>query len=325
MSIIRLSIIIPFYNVEKYIAACLDSVVNQDIPLSEYEIICVNDASPDHSRDIVLEYMKRYSNIRLIEHEHNMKLGAARNTGRSIARGKYIWNVDSDDMIFPKCLKDILENCEKYDLDVLEMGYVNLFGKISGSISHSQIPRDKAIYSGPDYLEKFHIDKMHTICGIWRKVYKRSFLYENSIYSPPINMGEDEAFAIEVFGTAKRMSYLNKDCYIYRRTVTSLSGEYKQNWDWQKLYEASMVCSRYMHNSLSKVKSNYSPIVYASLKGMITYEILQWYSFMDCMTYSTMNEFWGHCRKHFFDNLFVFHYLSRKKTLLYICHCLKCC
>ena len=66
---IRLSIIIPFYNVEKYIAECLDSVYNQDIPEEEYEVICVNDASPDNSRDIVLEYQKKHSNLILVEHE----------------------------------------------------------------------------------------------------------------------------------------------------------------------------------------------------------------------------------------------------------------
>ena len=62
---LRLSIIIPFYNVERFISECLDSVFNQDIPLSEYEVICVNDGSPDHSRDIVLQYMERFPNLRL--------------------------------------------------------------------------------------------------------------------------------------------------------------------------------------------------------------------------------------------------------------------
>ena len=115
----RLSIVIPFYNVEKHIAECLDSVYNQDIPEDEYEVICVNDASPDHSRDIVLEYRKKHSNLILIEHEVNKKLGAARNTGRRVARGKYLWNVDSDDMIAPNCMKEMLETCEENDLDLL--------------------------------------------------------------------------------------------------------------------------------------------------------------------------------------------------------------
>ncbi len=78
---LKLSFIVPFYNVEKHIARCLDSLYNQDIPESEYEVICVNDCSPDNSRDIVLQYKKQHSNLILVEHERNKKLGAARNTG----------------------------------------------------------------------------------------------------------------------------------------------------------------------------------------------------------------------------------------------------
>ena len=105
----RLSIIIPFYNVEQYIAQCLDSVYDQDIPENEYEVICVNDASPDASVDIVKRYQKEHSNLILIEHDRNKKLGAARNTGRKVAIGKYIWNVDSDDKIAPNCLNNLLK------------------------------------------------------------------------------------------------------------------------------------------------------------------------------------------------------------------------
>lgn len=316
---IRLSIIIPFYNVEKYIAQCLDSVVNQDIPLSDYEIICVNDASPDHSRDIVLDYMKRYPNIRLIEHEYNKKLGTARNTGRKAARGKYIWHVDSDDMIAHNCLKTILNQCDDYDLDVIEMGYLNLYmDDISDSVSHYQVPRDNAIYSGPDYFEKFHLDKVHTICGIWRKVYKRSFLDENNIYSPPINMGEDEAFAIDVFGKAKRIAYLDMDCYIYRRFEQSLTGSQKQNWNANKWYEASFICARYMHQAYKRTESNYSTIVRSALQRMIQYDILYWDTFRELMFPSVRKEYWNFCRKDCWKNLFVFRFFSRKKAFHYI-------
>ena len=88
---------------------------NQDIPEEEYEVICVNDASPDNSREIVKEYQKKHKNLILVEHEVNKKLGAARNTGRSVAKGKYIWNVDSDDMIAPNCLKKMLHRSLLYE------------------------------------------------------------------------------------------------------------------------------------------------------------------------------------------------------------------
>ena len=100
---LSVSFIVPFYNVEQYIAKCLDSLIDQDIPESDYEIICVNDCSPDNSRNIVIEYQKKHTNIILIEHETNKKLGSARNTGLSKAKGQYVWFVDSDDWILSNC------------------------------------------------------------------------------------------------------------------------------------------------------------------------------------------------------------------------------
>lgn len=315
---IKLSIIIPFYNVEKYIAQCLDSVFNQDIPEEEYEVICVNDGSPDGSRDIVCSYLPHHPNLRLIDHPRNMKLGAARNTGRKAARGNYIWHVDSDDMIAPNCLKHILKVCEENDLDVLEMGYANMYddGRLI-SVSLEQRERDKAIYTGPEYFEKYHLDKVHTICGIWRKVYKRSFLDDNAIYSPPINMGEDEAFAIEVFGKARRMAYLDTDCYLYRRIEQSLSGDPKQKWNAQKWYEASFVCARYMHQAYCRVKNKYSHKVCAALEDMISYDILYWHTYESLMPTKVRRQYFSLCRRDFFRNLYIFEYISFRKSFAY--------
>lgn len=309
---IRLSIIIPFYNVEKYISACLDSVFNQDIPEDEYEVICVNDGSPDGSRDIVCSYLPLHPNLRLIDHPCNMKLGAARNSGRKAARGNYIWHVDSDDMIAPNCLKHILEVCEKNDLDVLEMCYVNMRGDdISDSTSLHQLPRDNGLYTGPEYMEKFHLPYfMGGICGIWRKVYKRSFLDDNVIYSPPINMGEDVPFAIEVFGLAKRMMYLDRDYYLYRRIEQSLSGEQKKKWSADKWYETSLVCTRYMHQAFSRVRMNYSPIAQQKLNDMIVYNATLWRTFS--VSKETKELYWHLVRKNLWINRFIFTYLTRK-------------
>lgn len=314
---IRLSIIIPFYNVEKYIAQCLDSVVNQDIPLSDYEIICVNDASPDGSRDIVLDYMKRYSNIRLIEHEYNKKLGAARNTGRSIARGKYVWNVDSDDMVAPNCLKEVLDICESKNLDVLEMCYANMRGDdVSDSTSFYQTKRDDNIYTGPQYLEKYHLNYLGGICSIWRKIYKRDFLDSNEILSPPINMGEDEPFAIKVFALARRISYYDRDCYYYRRTEQSLSGEKRSRWSAQKWYEASITCARYMDKVFSEIGNNYSAFSREKIKQMVSYDAQYWKIFD--IPPKEKKQFWGMCRKDLWTNLFIFKYLTRKSRFDYI-------
>ena len=78
---IKLSYILPIYNVERYLIDCLDSIYAQNIPEESFEVICVNDCSPDCSRDVILEYQKAHKNLVLIDHTENKKAGGARNTG----------------------------------------------------------------------------------------------------------------------------------------------------------------------------------------------------------------------------------------------------
>ena len=91
------SIIVPIYNVEQYLAECLDSLVNQT--LRDIEIICVNDASPDKSKDIAEQYAMRDSRVRVVSHVKNQGLGPARNTGVENATAPYIMFIDSDDVV----------------------------------------------------------------------------------------------------------------------------------------------------------------------------------------------------------------------------------
>lgn len=106
---IKLSIIVPVYNVELYIEKCINSLINQDISYSDYEIIIVDDGSPDKSMDIVSQKFSGYENIKIITKE-NGGLSSARNTGFQYASGDYIWYVDSDDWIEENCLGNIISS-----------------------------------------------------------------------------------------------------------------------------------------------------------------------------------------------------------------------
>ncbi len=118
----RLSIILPVYNVAKFIPDCLDSLLCQDIPKSDYEIICVDDGSPDNSVEVIKSYQEKNDNIRLVSQE-NAGVSTARNNGIALAKGKYVWFVDPDDYIQANCLSAILSNLEKNDADLCEIGY----------------------------------------------------------------------------------------------------------------------------------------------------------------------------------------------------------
>ena len=121
----RLSVIVPVYNVEQYLRKCVDSLLDQDLSSEEYEIILVDDGSPDHCGQICDEYAARHTHIKVI-HRENGGLSAARNSGMEVAVGQYVQFVDSDDYLEPKVLKALVEKMEAECLDVLRFNYQNV-------------------------------------------------------------------------------------------------------------------------------------------------------------------------------------------------------
>lgn len=112
MAEIKISIIVPAYNAEKYLERCLDSLVNQDLPTGEYEVIVINDGSTDRTEAILHEYSGRYSNVHYVTIE-NRGVSEARNYGCREARGKYFLFVDADDWIQSNVLQYVYDSLEK--------------------------------------------------------------------------------------------------------------------------------------------------------------------------------------------------------------------
>ena len=314
---IRLSIVIPFYNVEKYIAACLDSVYNQDIPEEEYEVICVNDASPDGSRNIVFEYQKKHSNLILIEHEVNKKLGAARNTGRRIARGKYLWNVDSDDMIAPNCLRTIVSLCDSYKLDVLLFSCHYLCdGTIRVKETKPWID-NRQVLEGLSFWKQQVLHHQKEISPVWTQVYRRDYLNENNIWSPNINMGEDVPYSYETILKATRLLAINNPFYIYRKNDFSLTNTIARTPSPTTLFENCFVCAAQMSRLLRQIPSKESAVS-LSIKNTTRHIILRCSIFYNLLSQSDKNDFLFHCRQAFWRNLFVFRILNRKQLYQYL-------
>ncbi len=124
-AMIKLSIIVPIYGVDQYISKCVDSLLAQDLPASDYEIILVDDESPDACPQICDEYAVAHENIRVI-HRKNGGLSAARNSGIEVAKGEYLMFVDSDDYIEPNVLGGLMAQVERDNLDVLRYDFRNV-------------------------------------------------------------------------------------------------------------------------------------------------------------------------------------------------------
>lgn len=306
---IRLSIIIPFYNVEQYIAQCLDSVYQQNIPEEEYEVICVNDASPDGSREVVKEYQKKHKNLILVEHEVNKKLGAARNTGRRVAKGSYIWNVDSDDMIAPNCLKGMLATCEKNELDVLMFGVRRLYEGKLYEREHKVWNETQHVETGLDFWRTQGAVNRKYISSVWTQVYSKDFLDENQIYSPEINMGEDVPFTFYSMLSAKRMLAINESFYVYRDNAASLTGALRKHPNPKAVYENSFVCGAYMYH-IQKEFQKRDQHVCQTLKPITRYIVLLYTYYAKLLTSDEKQIFLSLCRKNFLKNLFVYRILG---------------
>lgn len=219
MSNKRLSIIIPFYNVEQYIAQCLDSVYHQDIPEEEYEVICVDDCSPDDSLSIVKEYAKLHSNLIIVKNKFNRKLGGARNAGMEVAQGKYIWFIDSDDFIESNCLANMLSIVESEDLDMLHFNYACY----PNNADPARRPSETEVMTGTEMFFDSNFIWYHDLVTAWRKLYKRQFLLDNNIQFAEHIMFEDNDYAIEAFAYAQRVKHIPSVAYYYRNNPNSIT------------------------------------------------------------------------------------------------------
>ncbi|MDX6182205.1 glycosyltransferase [Flavobacterium sp. Fl-77] len=202
----KFSIIIPVYNVEKYVERCILSCVNQNLASTEYEIIVINDGSPDNSLEIINGLAKLYDNIKVFTQE-NQGLSVARNNGLKFAIGEYIWFVDSDDWIEPNCILDLYNKCKKFSLDVLLFDANDYFGEVCTKrmslTSYDEFPIDGRTYLLSDKI-------VFPVCF---KIMKRDFLIDNHLFFMENIMHEDNEFIPRMFFFATKVLRANTILY----------------------------------------------------------------------------------------------------------------
>jgi len=213
-----ISVIIPVYNVEKYLSECLDSVIGQTY--ENLEIICVNDGSTDNSRSILTEYAAKNPKIKIIDQSHH-GVAATRNTGMACASGEFISFVDSDDAIAPNCY----ETCIKYASSDVEV--------VAFSLTEISECGKKKVYSLPFEGKRRFAEGMlqEQLFGVALKIFRASILKKYDMTFREGFIYEDMEFSARFFLTYRPVVYyLNKPFYYYRRNSTSIMG----NTDAQK-------------------------------------------------------------------------------------------
>lgn len=170
---VKISIIVPMYNVVQYIEKCISSVYDQGFKQEDFELVLIDDESPDNSLELASELTKDKSNVKIIS-QKNKGLGGARNTGILNATGEYLLFLDSDDWLLPNVLNELYEIAAKDNLDLLEYAAQGISTK--GEVLYHIANTSNVFDSGYEYYNS--VRYMNSACN---KLYKRSFLIENKL------------------------------------------------------------------------------------------------------------------------------------------------
>lgn len=206
----KLSIIIPIYNAEKYIEQCLNSVLKQNILTEEYEILLIDDGSTDKSITIAKGYSEKNGNIHLYT-QKNQGVSITRNNGIKYAQGKYIYFIDSDDYLALNTLNKLVHFACSNNLDILE--FKNIRTKLRNykkPISKDFIITDLEIMNGQKYISSraFHD-------AVWVYFYKREFLIKSKLKFYENRTKQDMIFNAELIPKAERVAFYPLDAYRY--------------------------------------------------------------------------------------------------------------
>lgn len=214
-----LTIVIPIYNVEKYLEECLESVYNLNL---NKEIILVNDESPDNCYKIIDKYKKLYSDETIVINQKNKGLSGARNSGLKIAKGKYIAFIDSDDFIDTQKYEEFFKKGKDENLDII----MGTYKKYKTDKELEICERDKKISSiqittGKKFFEKsMELNSFRE--EVWDDIYNREFLIKNNLKFKEGLLHEDALFFIQALAKAERVKYIDIPFYIYRQREDSI-------------------------------------------------------------------------------------------------------
>ena len=234
----KVSVIIPIFNGEKYITKTLSSVLNQTF--KDFEVICINDQSKDSSLEILEEFSKKDSRIKVINNPHNMGAALTRNVGIDLAEGEYIYFLDADDYIDEKYLECMVDKIEQEKCDiVLNMSIQSESNGIVSQFKHPSMPK---IDPNGEYLDK--ITTIHDApCFIWARIYRKSFLNKYDLRFLDIHATDDVVFnAITDMYVEKTFIFYGEK-YHYTVNNTSVTGIAKSvdDRDYQHIKAHSMI------------------------------------------------------------------------------------
>ena len=280
---IAVSVIVPVYNMEKYLPQCLDSLYRQTF--TNFEVICINDGSTDKSAEIISKYAAEKTNILVVEQE-NAGLSVARNVGIKKAKGKYICFLDSDDKMHEKALETLYNKAEKQHLDILFSSADIFFEKKTIEEEQKDFTHDKYVrkgkydsaLNGKDLIVKMHKNDDYIVSACLL-ITRRQFLLENNIYFYDGILHEDNLFVFTALINAKKANVMNEITYhrrVRENSIMTVSKTYKNLYGY---YITFLNVKKIAEKTKFTVEQK--NIVYKNILYSLIYHITNLYNILD--------------------------------------------
>ena len=267
----KLSIIVPFYKAEKYVKKCIDSILNQSF--KDFELIVINDASPDNTLLILKEYQSIDSRIKIINHTNNLGVAEARNSGLKVSNGDYIGFVDQDDWIHEDMYENLIKSALINKADIVECNYEeNGFSVLEDM--PNKFPYD--ILNINDYIILLYKNRLSL--ALWNKIYKTESIKNNNIFFIDHKKveAEDLLFNLEIFNENKVINIINKNYYHHTIHSESLSFHKIENY----LQKTDNLINEYtsaIKNSINykKILHSFSLLILIKIRGILFQALIQ--------------------------------------------------
>lgn len=209
------------YNSAKWLPKCLDSVLNQDVPLDELEVICVNDGSPDNSEEVSLQYKEKYPDTIVVISQENQGPSGARNNGMKHATGKYLCFVDPDDYVEPQVFGGLIKKMTDGGLDMLRFNYQIVdenYKLVEKREFEKQFDYSPCFMTGAEFLA----DRLDTASNIWRYIYRTELIVANEIWCFTGDYFDDTPWLPMVLMKAEKLDICDTVVYDYQERSDSL-------------------------------------------------------------------------------------------------------
>ena len=227
---IKLSIIVPVYNVENYIRDCFNSIFRQKLNDEDFEVVIINDGTEDNSMTVIADFISQHHNI-IIVNQDNQGSSVAWNKGIAIAHGEYILFVDADDLLIERRLKLLLEKAVETKADIVVPEFIEVDDKelTESKISLLTNSHHPLSFQKTTGTEMFLMDLHPSECFVWRKLYKKDFLIQNHLSFVPGIHFQDIPFTTECYIVAGKCFKASQLLYIYRKRNVSVTHEFRFN------------------------------------------------------------------------------------------------